>query len=364
MDVLSRYAHLLVHYCLELQPGEKLYITSTTLAEPLVREVLREATRAGGIVEYDLTIREHNRISINEANDTQLSFVNPHMRTIIETYDAYLTIRAPFNLKEDMDIDGRKAAIRSSAMSHINQIYFERIADRDLKRCLCQYPTLASAQQANMSLEEYENFVYNACNLYADDPAQEWRNLSKIQQVIVDRLNKIKEIRYITRDTDITFSVDGRTWINSDGKSNMPSGEVYSGPVENSVNGHIRFSYPSVYGGHEFKNVYLEVSNGVVVKATADVGEVQLQQILSEPGANMFGEVAIGTNYKIHKATGNILFDEKIGGSVHMALGQSYKQTGGLNTSSVHWDLITDMKDGGQIYGDGVLIYKDGKFIW
>ncbi len=363
MDILSRYAQLLVHYCLELKRGEKLYITTTTLAEPLVREVLREATRVGAHVEYNLTIREHSRISINEADDDQLQYINPHQKHIVETYDAYLTIRAPFNLKEDNTIDSLKANIRSQAISEINAIYFDRIADRRLKRCLCQYPTLASAQQANMSLEEYEHFVYNACHLYDENPAAEWRKLSGVQQHIVDYLNKVSHIRYVTKETDISFSVVGRTWINSDGQSKMPSGEVFSAPIEDSVNGTIYFSYLSFYGGHEFKGIRLEVNDGVVTKATAEVGQEYLEQILQVPGANKWGEVAIGTNYRIQQTTGNILFDEKIGGSIHMALGQSYKQCGGLNMSSVHWDLITDMREGGLIYADNVLIYKNGGFV-
>lgn len=363
MDILSRYAQLLVHYCLELKRGEKLYITTTTLAEPLVREVLREAMRVGAYVEYNLTIREHSRISINEADDDQLRYVNPHQKHIVETYDAYLTIMAPFNLKEDNTIDSQKANIRNQAMSEINAIYFDRIADRRLKRCLCQYPTLASAQQANMSLEEYEHFVYDAIHLYDEDPAAEWRKLSIVQQHIVDYLNNVSQMRYVTNETDISFSVAGRTWINSDGKSNMPSGEVFSAPIEDSVNGHIYFSYLSFYGGHEFKGIRLEVTDGAVTKATAEVGQEFLEQILQVPGANKWGEVAIGMNYRIQQTTGNILFDEKIGGSIHMALGQSYKQCGGLNTSAVHWDLITDMRDGGLIYADEVLIYKNGGFL-
>jgi aminopeptidase len=363
MDILARYAHLLVHYCLELKAGDKLYITTTTLAEPLVKEILRYATRIGAHVEYQLTIQEHHRISINEASDDQLQFVNPHLREIMETYDAYLVIKAPFNLKEDLNLNHNKTVIRNQAMREINTIYFDRIADRSLKRCLCLYPTDASAQQANMSLEEYQHFVFDACNLYAADAAHEWRALSKDQQRIVDYLDNVKSMRYVSKDTDIKFDVNGRTWINSDGKSNMPSGEVFSAPIEDSVNGHIYFSYPTIYGGHEVKDVRFEVVNGVITKASASIGEEFLISTLKIDGANMWGEVAIGTNYKIQQATGNILFDEKIGGSIHMAIGQSYKQCGGTNTSSVHWDFITDMRHGGQIFADDHLIYENGVFL-
>ena len=363
MNILEKYAHLLVHYCLELKSGEKLFIQTTTLAEPLLREVYTEAIKSGVHVEYQMTFREQNKIFMSEANDDQLNYVSPNQQQIMETFDAYLVIRAPFNLKEDQHNSKQKTAIRQKALSGINEIYFHRTADRSMKRCLCQYPTPTNAQEANMSLEEYEAFVYNACHLYAEDPRAEWLKVRHQQQHIVDYLNNVSLLRYKNAKSNITFSVQGRIWINSDGQNNMPSGEVFTGPVEDTVNGTIYFNYPSIFMGHEVEGITLEVIKGQVMSWHAEKGQELLDQIFDMDGARYFGEVAIGTNYNIQQATKNILFDEKIGGTIHMAIGQSYKQTGGKNQSPIHWDMITDMKDGGEIYADDVLIYRDGHFL-
>lgn len=214
-----------------------------------------------------------------------------------------------------------------------------------------------------MGLDEYSRFVYQACHLYAEDPQKEWLQVRAKQQHIVDFLNCAQQITYENQDSRISFSVAGRTWINSDGRTNMPSGEVYTGPVEDSVEGIIRFSYPSVFMGRDVEGVELTVSRGEVVKWNAVRGKDVLDAVFQMEGARRFGEVAIGTNQKITRITRNILFDEKMGGSIHMALGQSYIQTGGKNTSPIHWDLITDMTQGGRIVADGRLIYENGEFL-
>lgn len=215
-----------------------------------------------------------------------------------------------------------------------------------------------------MSLDDYEDFVYGACKLYDDDPSESWRNVGRIQQRIVDKLNSHKKFIYKGPDFEISFNTEGRLWINSDGKTNMPSGEVYTSPVEDSVNGVIHFSYPCIYNGNEVEGVTLWVKDGFVEKWEAAKGKDYLDKIFELKGARRFGEAAIGTNENINKITKNILFDEKMGGSIHMAVGQSYLQTGGKNESSIHWDMITDMKNGGEIFADNELIYKDGKFIF
>jgi len=248
-------------------------------------------------------------------------------------------------------------------MKPLNQLYFDRTANGDLTRSLCQYPTHASAQEAGMSLEDYREFVFTACNLDKTDPVKAWLEVRENQQSIVDLLNTVDVVRYVGKGTDISFSVKGRKWINSDGRTNMPSGEVFTGPVEDSVNGHVHFSYPSIFMGTEVSGITLEVKDGNVVKWSAEKGNEILDQVFEIDGARRVGEGAIGTNYSIQKATKNILFDEKIGGTIHMAVGQSYKQTGGLNESSIHWDMIAEMKYGGQIFADDKLIYENGVFL-
>lgn len=363
-EILSKYADLLVRYCLEIKEDDRLFVSSTTLAEPLVREVWRSALREGAIVEVELAFREKSRIFLQEAGEHQIKHVSPLYKMAMEEFDAYLNIMAPFNLREDQNVNKEKASLRREALKDVSKIYFERTATRSLKRNLCQYPTLANAQEAGMSLEEYEQFVFNACRLYEDDPAGAWLEVRRSQQHIVDFLNKKEKVRYLGDGIDISFSTKGRTWINSDGQTNMPSGEVYTSPVEDSVNGVIHFTYPVVYAGHEVEGITLWVKDGEVEKWEARQGKELLDNIFQLPGARRFGEAAIGTNYKINRFTKNILFDEKIGGTVHMAIGQSYLQTGGKNQSSIHWDMIADMKNGGQVFADDEKIYESGKFLF
>jgi len=362
--IMKKYAHLLVNYCVSLKPNEKVLIKSTTLAEPLVREVYRAALNAGAYAEIQLDIREQQRIIIDCANDDQLNYVSPLYKRAMETFDAYIYIRAPYNLRELASADVDRQKMRKEAHADIMKTYFKRTATLDMKRTLCQYPTIANAQEAGMSLEEYEHFVFNACNLFHNDPIEQWLKVREYQQDIVDLLNKRQKVRYRNPHFDITFSTAGRTWINSDGQTNMPSGEVYTSPVEDSVNGTVHFSLPAIHGGVEVEDVTLWVKEGEIQKWEAKKGKKYLDKVFQIPGARRFGEAAIGTNKNIQRQTNNILFDEKMGGTIHMALGQSYLQTGGKNQSSIHWDLITDMTNGGEIYADDELIYNNGEFLF
>lgn len=363
-EVLKRYAQLLVNYCVELQPEDRLYISSATIAEPLIREVYRCAIDAGAHVEMDLTIREQSRIFYEHASDWQLDQVPILQKKAFDSFDAYLYIRAPFNHSENHNLDSKKTKRRGAAMAPLSKRYFERTGDRSLRRNLCEYPTIAGAQLAGLSLEEYEQFIFNACRLDEPDPIQAWLDVRRQQQGIVDHLNSCTTVRYVnSKGTDISFSTEGRKWINSDGQTNMPSGEVYTSPVENSVNGVIHFDYPSLRNGQDIEGVTLTVKDGYIEKWTADRGQSVLDHVFTIPGARYFGEAAIGTNYRVNRLTKNILFDEKIGGSVHMAIGQSYLQAGGKNESAIHWDMIADMREGGAIFADGEQIYENGLFL-
>ncbi len=361
--MLNKYAQLLTRYSLYLKPGEKLFIRSTTLGEPLVREVYREALKLGAIVEYELSMRDSSKILFEEGNNDALLHTPTLYDKAMREFDAYLFIRAPYNLMDTVESDPKRQKIRQSAVAEASKIYFTRTGDGDMKRSLCQYPTNANAQMAGMSLDDYERFIYDACYLYEDDPASHWQALSHKQQGIVDYLNQVSWMRYKASHTDIQFNVEGRKWINSDGKTNMPSGEVFSAPIEDSVQGKVHFTYPSVYRGVEVEGITLTVDQGKIVNYSAEKGQELLDQIFMIQGADMFGEVAIGTNTQIKRATKNILFDEKIGGTIHMAVGQSYYQCGGKNNSSIHWDMITDMSKDGQIFADGKLIYEKGQFL-
>ena len=358
-----RYARLLLDYCVEIREGDRLYISTTLLAEPLVRELHREALRRGAHVEVDLAWDGKARTFLQEASEAQLAYLPTLQQKAFEEFDAFLAIRAPYNLRGMASVPQAQKRARAKATSKLNETYFRRTGSRELRRNLCQYPTQAAAQNAGMSLEEYRAFVFGACKLDAPDPRQAWLDVRTRQQAITDRLNRAERIQYQAADIDISFSVAGRTWINSDGQTNMPSGEVYTSPVEDSVQGTIRFDYPAVYEGHEVEDVTLWVERGEVVRWEARRGQDFLTEVFSRPGTRRFGEAAIGTNYSIDRFTRNILFDEKIGGTVHMAIGQSYAQAGGKNKSSVHWDMIAGMRDGGRILADGEEIYRNGRFL-
>lgn len=363
--ILQKYADLLVNYCVEVRKGEKVLIASTTLAEPLVREVYRSVLEAGGHPFMELDIRNQDYLLYKYGEKDQLKQFSPTYKEAMENFDCYIAIRAPYNIFSNKNSDPMKAALRQKAGKQWRDLYFERTATRELKRTLCQFPTTASAQLAQMPLTEYEEFVFGACKLYADDPLSEWLKVRDFQQEIADKLNKAEIVRYVNdkSETDISFSCQGRTWINSHGTTNMPSGEVYTSPVEDSVNGTIYFSYPSFYRGKEVQGVRLNVKDGYIESWEAKKGKKFLDHIFKLEGTRRFGEAAIGTNKDITQVTRNILFDEKMGGSVHMAIGQSYLQAGGKNNSTVHWDMITDMKKGGKIYTDKVLFYENGKFL-
>lgn len=363
-DQLTRYARLLVRYCLEVREGDRLFVNTTLLAEPLLREVYREALEAGAaLVEYDLAFRERESLFMRSASAGALDTPPLLYATAMAEFDCYLVIRAPYNLRETSQTDPDRTRQRNEALAASHRHYFERTADRRLRRNLCQYPTDAAAQEAGMSLSEYAQFVAEACKLNAPDPISAWLAVRRDQQRIVDHLNACTSVRYLGPDIDIWFSTKGRKWINSDGQTNMPSGEVYTSPVEDSVNGTIRFSYPGLYQCVEVEDVALWVKDGYIERWEARRGKDFLDNIFALPGARRFGEAAIGTNYQISRMTRNILYDEKIGGSVHMAIGQSYLQCGGKNESPIHWDMITDMRQGGAIIADGEKIYEDGQFL-
>ena len=273
-----------------------------------------------------------------------------------------LTISAPHDKQELRQIDATKKAANQMAQKPARDIFFKRSASGALKWALCLYPTESMAQEAGKSVAEYSAFIENACMLNTSNPADSWRALGDRQARIINLLERHSHFQFKGPNIDIEFSTTGRTWVNSDGRRNMPSGEVFTSPVENSVQGRVMFSYPSRYYGGDVSGVELTVENGRVMRWDAQKGRETLDAVFSQDGARYFGEVAIGTNKFIQEFTHNTLFDEKIGGSIHMAVGASYPETGGQNVSAVHWDLVHSMVDGGEIIADGTLIYQNGKF--
>lgn len=359
----DKYAQVLVDYSLGLKAGDKLLIQGSYLAEGLIKAVYQRAIRAGVHPEFKVALNGTEKIFYDNASEEQLKYISPTSKLVIDEYDSLLNITSPFNMKELQSVPADKKQMVSIARTELNKTFMKRAAADELRWTLCVFPTDAAAQEAGMSLEEYEQFVYGACFLFEDDPVGRWNKLKDDQQRVVDFLNGKKMIRYASADVDVEFSCEGRTWLNSAGTHNMPSGEVFTAPVEDSVNGKVRFSFPGFFMGQEIEDIALEIKDGEVIKWSAGKGGEILDKVFEIDGARRFGEVAVGMNEGIQKFTKNMLFDEKIGGTIHMAVGACYPETGGKNESSVHWDMLADMRDGGQIFADGELIYENGKFI-
>jgi aminopeptidase len=242
-----------------------------------------------------------------------------------------------------------------------------RGGDKTLRWVLTQLPTEAYASEAGMSFPEYENFLYGACHAdeSTQDPVSYWRQIREEQKKMIERIQGHDKIKLLGPNVDLALSVKGRKFNNSHGRHNMPDGEIYTGPVENSVNGWVKFTYPAIFQGRIVEGVELTFEKGRVASATAEDGQDFLQAMLdTDVGARYLGEFAIGTNFEIDRFTRNILFDEKLGGTFHIAMGAGYPETGSLNTSIIHWDMICDMRKDSEIRVDGVVIYRDGQFIF
>jgi aminopeptidase len=357
-------AQVLTEYCAQVKKGDKVLLRGNTLAVPLVEAVFKECMTRGAHTEVILETDNLQNLFFAHAQDHQLDYTSPFLKYYIENIDAVISILADYNSKRMSNVPPQKITRKAQAQQEINTILLERSHKKELNWTLTLYPTHALAQEASMSLLEYQEFVYKACFLNTDNPIDQWRNLSKYQQKMVDYLTGKSEIHIVGEDTDITMDVSGRTWVNSDGRRNFPSGEVFTSPVEDSAEGSIRFTYPGIYMGKEIEDITLIFEQGKVVKAHAKKGDDLLQEVLTtDEGAQKLGEIAIGTNYGITQFTKNILFDEKIGGTIHAALGRSIPDAGGENMSAIHWDLIKDMHTDSSIYADGELFYENGKFV-
>lgn len=361
---LTKLAQVLVHYSCKIKSKQFVKIIGGVDSLPLLKEIFAEVVKAGAYPSTRLVTDEFEEIFFRYANDDQISYVSPIDNLEVNKIDAYIAIRAPQNTKSLTGTDPKKQAMMFRARGKITQKFSKRSAEGDLSWVVTQYPTNASAQDGEMSLHDYEEFVFKACMVDKKDPVAEWKKVSKNNQKVINYIKRKKEIRLEAPGTDLTFNVAGRTWINCDGGNNFPDGEVFTAPIENSVNGHINFSFPAVYRGREVTDVRLEFENGKLAKVNAATGEDYLHAMLNiDKGAKYLGEVAIGTNYGIKKFTKNILYDEKIGGTFHMALGNSYPESGGKNKSALHWDMICDLRKKGAMYADGELFFKNGKFL-
>ena len=352
------FADLLAGYCLEVTPGQQISVRSSTEAAPLLLEVQRAILERDAWPILRIDLPGQTRGFYDHAGDRHLDDISDLALAEAKGADANLGITATADVRELVGVDPARITRLARARRPLREAIMRK------RWCSTLWPTEALAGQAGMPLADYEAFVSRALFLDQPDPVRSWGGLRTFQAKLIERLKSARDVRIEAEGTDLTLRVAGRTWVNSDGKRNMPSGEVFTGPHENSANGRIRFTVRSAPEGVDVDGVELEFADGQVVSARADTGEEYLQRALeTDGGAKFLGELGIGTNFGIDRPVGAILFDEKIGGTVHLAVGRSYPETGGTNESAVHWDMICDLRRGGTLYADGEPIQRDGRFL-
>ncbi len=365
---IDKLAQVLVRYSVAVRRENLVRISGSTVAMPLIRALYREVLKAGGHPLLRISDDDCTDAFYQLADKRQLAFVPNLAMKEVEAVDCSIGIWANDNTKSMTRVDPKRQAVVSQARRPIMKRFMERAAAKGRKRLRwtgTQFPCQAAAQDAERSLEQYEDFVFNAGLLHLADPVAEWKKISARQQRVADFLNKCKEVRFRTpQGTDLRVGVAGRRWLNCDGHENFPDGEVFTGPIEDATEGVVCYSFPAVHGGREAHDIRLRFKAGKVVDASASKGRDFLIKMLDQDrGARILGEIAIGTNYAIAEYTRNTLFDEKIGGTFHAAVGAAYPESGGKNESGLHWDMVCDLRKGGVIEADGKVISRNGRFI-
>jgi len=368
---VQKFAKVLVEHSARIVPGDRVLIEATTAAEPLIRELYIQILEKGGIPHPMIALPGMMPFSQDDMyvtyakSDAQLEFVPAFYKLAYDQFESRIRIHSATNTRGSSNLDPVKGGKRGKALSAITEAQFRRGAEGVFKWVTTQYPTEAYAQDASMSLQEYEDFVFGAVHTNEDDPIAFWQSVKDKQQAAVDYMVGKNQVVLRGPNVELTLSVKGRTFMNSYGTFNMPDGEIYTGPVEDSVDGWVKFTYPANYGGVSVEGAEVTFSKGRVQKARADKNQDYLLKTLdADAGSRYLGEFAIGTNFDIQRFTGQILFDEKIGGSFHIAFGAGYPETGSKNKSSIHWDMICDMRTDSEILVDGELFYKNGQFVF
>ena len=366
-DFNEKAAILAVKYAVAVKPGDQVIIRGSAVANDLMKAIYTKVVKAGGHPFIISQIPGVATAQLKYASKEQLQFVPDWLMSMFSTMDVMINVFADANRQSMALIDPEKMKLKqiSEGNQEINKIMNEREAKGEFRWTIVPFPCDAFAQDAKMDTDSYSDFVYNALRLDVEDPAEYWRGIEKKQDSIVQYLNNVKEIHVLGEDTDLTLKVEDRPWVNCCGHKNLPDGEVFTSPHEDSINGHIRFTFPGIFQGKEIENIFLEFKDGKVVKGTAAKGQELLDTILSIENADKIGEFAVGTNYGVSNFTKNMLFDEKMGGTLHMALGMGFPYTKSKNQDCViHWDILKDMKsEQSQITADGTVIYKAGKWL-
>lgn len=361
---IEKLADVLVNYSTHVQPGEWVGILGDVTALPYVRAVYGAVVRAGGNPALYFSDETMKRMFLREANDDQIAWLDPAMSLYFEQADVYIRIGSLANTRAMSGIEAKRVNTLMQAQRSWLSTRMKRAAEGKMKWVGTLVPSEGTAQDAEMSLEEYEDFYFGATFVDQADPVAAWRAMGEMQQKKIDWLKGKRHVKLLGPNVDLELSIDGRIFINACGERNMPDGEIFTGPVEESVNGWIRYSYPSMVQGRAVEGIELRFEQGKVVQASAKKNDDLLQaQLNTDSGSRYLGEFAIGTNFGIDKFTGQILFDEKIGGTIHTAVGLGYPDTGSKNTSAIHWDMICDMRTESTIHVDGELFYANGEFV-
>lgn len=366
----TKFAKVLVEHSARVVAGDRFLLEGTTAAEPLLRELYIQLLEKGAHPHLMMTLPglmpfSQEEMYLTYAKDAQLDFVPTFYKLAYEQFEGRIRVHSSTNPRSASNVDPSKSQQYHKALSVITENQFRRGAEGTFKWVTTLYPTEGYAQDASMSLKEYEDFVFGAVHANEDDPISFWKTVESKQQSAIDYMKGKNQVILRGPNVDLTLSVKGRTFMNSFGTFNMPDGEIYTGPVEDSTNGWVKFTYPANYGGTRVEGAELTISNGRVVTAKAEKNEEYLLKTLdTDAGSRYIGEFAIGTNFDIQQFTGNILFDEKIGGSFHMAFGAGYPETGSTNKSAIHWDMICDLRTDSEILVDGELFYKNGEFVF
>ena len=361
---LRNFAKVLVDFSVHIEEGDRVLIEGTYLAQELAQEVYIRVLERGGHPYFYLTPLEMTEIKLRNGSDAQILHTDQLRAYAYEHFESRIHIRSEGNTQSTAGVDVGQQSLLAKSQAPISNLQFSREGKGTFKRVTTLVPTRAYAQQAGMGLKEYEDFFFAIVRADDEDPVAYWENVKARQQVYVDALKGHDKVEVRGPNVDLSLSIKGRTFINSFGLGNMPSGEIFTGPVEDSVNGWVRFTYPAQTRGNVVEGAELTFKDGKVVEAKAEKNEEFLKQMIkTDQGASYLGEFAIGLNDDIDRFTGIILLDEKIGGTFHMALGKGYPETGSQNDSAIHWDLICDMRKDAEILVDGELFYKNGKIV-
>jgi aminopeptidase len=361
---VERLADILVDYSVGIKKNDLVSIRGAYVAEPLILAIYQRCLERGAHPMIRASIPAAEPAFYRFAQDHQLEHVWETDKWMFDNADVFFSIISDTNTRQLSKVDPSKQVKVATARKPLMDKFFKRAADGDLRWNVTLFPTEAHAQEAEMSLVEYEDFYYGACLVDVADPVAEWKKVAERHAKLIEWMQGRNEVHIEGEGTDLILEVGGRIFLPADGKENFPDGEIFTGPIEDKTRGHISFSYPAIYGGISVEDIRLDFEGGKVVEATAGKNEDYLIKTLdTDPGARILGELGIGTNYGIESFTGEILLDEKIGGTVHLAVGASYPESGGKNESAVHWDMVCDLRRGGRITVDGDTLMEDGKLL-